>query len=145
MHKKLIKDIIARADHTDMETLECIVIDMMDEIKQRDRDLYKRIEHKLYKLIYGEHLNEELAHEWVSEILNKDGTVGEHWTKSQTDQYAGNYDKCDWYAIMNMVYSDHYNPKFDISMYIDLAKDWLNDKDVSEGKALKYYMYVVCK
>lgn len=145
MHKKLIKDIIARADRTDMEALECVVIGMMDEIKQKDRDLYKRIEHKLYKLVYGEHLNEELAYEWVSEMLNKDGTVGEHWTKSQTDQYSGNYNKCDWYAIMNMVYSDYYNPKFDMNTYVELAKDWLGDKDVGDGKALKYYMYVVCK
>lgn len=145
MHRKLIKEIVRRKNQVDMEELECVVVDMMDELKKRDKDLYKRIEYKLYKLVYGEHLNEELATSWVNEMKNKDGSVGEHWSKVQTDQYAGNYDKWDWYAAMNMIYSDYYNPKFDTSTYIELAKDCIGDKDVGEGKLLRYYMYVVCK
>ena len=46
---------------------------------------------------------------------------------------------------MNMVYSDYYNSKFDINTYIELARDWMNDTDVGEGKTLKYYLHVVCK
>ena len=42
-----------------------------------------------------------------------------------------------------MMYSDYYNQKFDTNKYIELAKDWLNDKDVGDGKTLKYYMLVV--
>ena len=145
MHRKLIKAIVVKENHVDMQELECIVIDMMDEIKKKDKDLYKRIEYKLYKLVYGEHLNEELAYEWVNEMQNKDGTIGEHWGKSQTDQYVGKYNEWDWYVAMNMMYSDYYNPKFDTNTYIELAKDYLNDKDVGEGKLLRYYMYVVCK
>jgi hypothetical protein len=144
MHRKLIKDIIARKDQVDMEELECVVIELIDDLKLRDHDLYKRVEFKLYKMVHGEHLNEELATRWVSRMENKDGTIGEHWTKSQTDQYSGSYNKCDWYAAMNMAYSDYYNPKFDTNTYIDLAKDFLGDKDATEGKMLRYYMFVVC-
>lgn len=145
MHRELIKEIVARKNQIDMEELECIVVDMMDDIKKKDKDLYKRMEYKLYKMIYGEHLNEKLSHKWVSEMENKDGTTGEHWTKSQTDQYANGYNKFDWYAAMNMAYSDYYNPKFDTNTYIELAKDFIDDKDSREGKLLRYYMYVVCK
>jgi len=145
MHKKLIKDIIAKKSQADMEELEHIFIDVMHEIKEKDHDLYKRIEYKLYRLVYGNHLNEELACDWVAHMQNKDGTVGEHWTKAQTDQYANDYNKWDWYVAMNMAHSDHFNPKFDTTTYIELAKDWIDDKDVGEGKTLKYYMYVVCK
>lgn len=50
----------------------------------------------------------------------------------------------DLYAVLNMVYSDFYNPKFDTSIYIELAKDWLKDKDIEGSKLLKYYYFVVC-
>lgn len=50
----------------------------------------------------------------------------------------------DFYAALNMVYSDYYNPKFDTSIYVELAKDWLNDKDIDGAKLLKYYYFVVC-
>lgn len=29
--------------------------------------------------------------------------------------------------------------------YVELAKDWISDKDVGDGKTLKYYMCVVCE
>ena len=74
---------------------------------------------------------------------NKDGTKGQHWSVDQTSQYAGEFNKWDWYAVMNMMYSDYYNQKFDTNTYVELAKDWLNDKDVGYGKTLKYYMLVV--
>lgn len=52
-------------------------------------------------------------------------------------------DKSDFYAIANMVYSDYYNPRFDTNTYVQLAIDWLDDKDVGGDKTLKYYMKVV--
>lgn len=145
MHRKLIKEIIVGKSNASMQELECITVHMIDELKEKDYDAYKRVEHKLYKLVYGEHLNEELATEWVSSMENKDGTHGEHWSKSQTDQFAGSHDKWDWYAAMNMAYSDYYNPKFDTNNYIELANDFVDDKDVTKGKLFRYYFYVVCK
>lgn len=117
---------------------------MIDCLKILDHDMYKHVEYKLYKMVYGEHLSKELAHKWVSKMENKDGTRGAHWTMEQTDQYAGTHNKCDWYAVMNMIYSDYYSPKFDTATYIELAKDWINDADVEEGKTLRYFMHVVC-
>ena len=35
--------------------------------------------------------------------------------------------------------------KLDDNSYVELAKDWISDKDVGDGKTLKYYMYVVCE
>lgn len=145
MHKKLIKEIIAGKSQASMQELECITIQMLDELKEKDYEAYKHLEFKLYKLVYGEHLNEDLATEWVHHMENKDGTHGEHWNKFQTDQYAGEFNKWDWYAALNMVYSDYYNPKYDTNNYIELAKDFINDKDIGEGKVFRYYFYIVCK
>lgn len=144
MHRVLIPKIIENGKHEDMVCLEKIMIEMVDKLKLIDHDTYKSVEYKLYKMVYGEHLNKELAHKWVSKMKNKDGTLGGHWTYEQTVQYAGNYDKYDWYAILNMMYSDYYNPRFDVSTYVDLAKDWFSDKDAEEGKTLNYYLHVVC-
>ena len=144
MHKILIPKIIESGKPEDMECLEHIVLEMVDRLKLIDHDMYKHIEHKLYKMVYGNHLSKELAHKWVSQMENKDGTTGEHWSYEQTSQYAGNYDKNDWYAIMNMMYSDHYNTRFDVATYVELAKDWFVDKDAENGKTLNYYLHVVC-
>lgn len=143
MHRKLIDKIIAEGSNEDMECLKEILIDLIDKLKYSDYDKYKRIELKLYRKVYGDHLTEELAHEWVEEMENKDGTKGEHWSMEETSKYAMNYNKADFYAVLNMMYSDYYNPKFDTSTYIQMAYDWLSDKDVGDGKTLKYYMFVV--
>lgn len=145
MHRILIPKIIEEAKPENMECLEHVMIDMIDYLKVVDHDMYKHVEHKLYKMAYGNHLNKELAHKWVSKMKNKDGTTGPHWTYEQTSVYAGVHDKNDWYAIMNMIYSDHFSPKFDTNTYIELAKDWITDSDIEEGKALRYYTYVVCE
>ena len=145
MHRTLIPKIIEEAKPENMACLEHVMIDMVDCLKIVDHDMYKHVEHKLYRMVYGNHLSAELAHKWVSKMKNKDGTTGPHWTMEQTNAYAGTHDKNDWYAVMNMMYSDHYNPKFDTTTYVELARDWINDADVEEGKTLRYYMHVVCE
>ena len=101
-----------------MEYIECLLDDFVHDLKTENYTEYKSLELDLYKMAYGEHLNEELALEWVSEMENKDGTKGQHWSVGQTSQYAGEFNKCDWYAVMNMMYSDYYNQKFDTNTYI---------------------------
>lgn len=143
MHIELIDRIIKNGSDEDMECLRKILIDLISDLKYTDYDKYKKIELKLYKRVYGEHLNEELAKSWVADMENKDGTKGEHWSIEQTNQYAGNYNKYDFYAIANMMRSDFYNPKLEETTYLQMAKDWLDDKDVGDCKTLKYYMYIV--
>ena len=143
MHRKIIEDIVEQSNPHTMKKLGCIFTEMLDELKLTDYEKYKQLEFKMYCMVYGKHLTEDVAKNWVKSMVNKDGTKGEHWTITQTSQYAGKHDVNDWYAAMNMVYSDYYNPKFDNNVYVELANDYLNDNDVSEGKLLKYYMLVV--
>ena len=143
MHKTLIPIIFEEKKPENMKCFEKIAIEMIDTLKILDHDLYERTEYKLYKMVYGEHLNRELAEKWVSKMENKDGTIGAHWTYEQTSQYADNFNKNDCYAVMNMMYSDHYNIRFDTSTYIELAKDFIKDKDAKDGKILNYYLHVV--
>lgn len=145
MHRTLIPKIIETGKPEDMECLEHLMYKMVDHLRVCDHDMYEHIEHKLYRLVYGQHLSKELAYKWVSQMENKDGTHGEHWSMEQTKAYAGSFDVNDWYAVLNMMYSNYYSPKFDLPVYVELAKDWLDDPDVGEGKTLKYYLHVVCQ
>lgn len=143
MHKYLIEKIISEGSPAQMRELKEVMIESICKLDEKD---YKETELELHEIVYGEHLGEYLAKKWVSSMENKDGTKGGHWTVEQTEsvrrQYAPKMDSNDWYAVLNMMYSDYYNPKFDTSDYIELAKDWLNDKDIGEEKTLKYYYYI---
>ena len=114
----------------------------------------KRHEHK-----YGPHFNEECAEWCVSKMENEDGTMGAHWSIEETTQVAQQYginltsdkfNKYDWFVSLNMIYSDYYRVVMSMfgnsntQFFVELAKAWINDKDVPEGKTWKYFQYVVC-
>lgn len=147
MIKKDIRHIIESGKREDMEKLTYIVDELLEELKEKDEHEYKHIAYKVHKIAYGGHLGRELAEKWCMEMENKDGSHGGHWTWEQTEevrkQYAPQQEASDFYAIMNMAFSDYYNQRFDTATYIQLALDWLNDKDVGGCKTLKYYYKIV--
>ena len=144
MHiKRMIEHIVENGEHEDMECLSEMLTTLIYDLKHTNHTQFEVYEYKLHKMAYGEHLTEDMAKHWVSQMQNKDGSHGEHWTMEQTAQHAGRHNHCDFYAVLNMIYSDYYNPKFDTATYIELANDWLNDSDVPSGKTLKYYLHVV--
>lgn len=113
----------------------------------------------MYEAINGPHFDEEHARYAVAEMENEDGTKGPHWTVEETTSIANQmginlksekHNKWDWYVAMNMIYSDFY--KAVVSMtggtstkhFAELAKAWLCDKDISEGKMWHYYVYIMC-
>ena len=89
-----------------------------------DNKLKSISQKSLYKMVYGKHLSKDLAHRWVESMDNKDGTRGGHWTIDQTNQFAGKHNQNDFYAVLNMMYSDYYNPKFDTTTYVELANEY---------------------
>lgn len=144
MHiKKMVEHIVEQGEHEEMECLSEILIDLIYDLKHTDKTYYHELEYKLHKMAYGEHLTEDMAHKWVENMENKDGTKGAHWTIEQAKSHVGHHNLADFYAVLNMMYSDYYSPSFDTSTYVRLAEDWLNDPDVGAGKTLKYYYYVV--
>lgn len=97
------------------------------------------------------HLTHDEAEEWCDSMVNADGTKGAHWTMEQTEQVASQrgitYDKTDFWAIMNMMYSDFCkiakNHSVDTpGFYADMAKAFLEDSDAVDGKAYAYWMCI---
>ena len=106
------------------------------------------IEEDIYLCVNGEHFDEDLAKQAVSEMINAGGTTGEKWSKERTDEAARivgiTENLWDFYYVINMYYSD-YNTDIgeDITMAAKLSKAFIEDVDVPEGKAYRYYKYVV--
>lgn len=119
----------------------------------------ERLKIERHEAMYGPHFNEESALKAVSKMENEDGSRGEHWSLEETtsiaNQYGINlksekYNKYDWYVALNMVRSDYYRAVVTmtssdhIKYFVELAKAWLNDKDIEEGKMWYYYCYIMC-
>ena len=117
----------------------------------------ERLKIERHEAMYGPHFNEECALKAVSKMENEDGSRGEHWSLEETtsiaNQYGINlkgekYNKYDWYVALNMIRSDYYRAVVTmtssdhIKYFVELAKAWLNDKDIEEGKMWYYYCYI---
>jgi len=99
-----------------------------------------------------EELDKETAEHWTREMKNEDGTTGPHWSMEQTkkvmEQHKINCDPIEFYAAMNMMYSDYSKVAKEFGVdsaayYAKLAKAFLEDKDAGKGKLKRYYECVV--
>lgn len=113
----------------------------------------------MYEAINGPHFDEEHARYAVEGMENEDGTKGPHWAVEETTSVANQmginlksekHNKWDWYVAMNMIYSDYYKAvvamtgSANTKHFAELAKAWLCDKDIDEGKMWHYYVYLMC-
>lgn len=99
----------------------------------------------------GEFTKED-AKRWVSKMQNSDGSSGGHWSMEQTEQIREQRGyKCEpsqFYAAMNMMYSDYYPVGKDYGVntaefYAALAHAFLDDKDGGDDKLTKYYECII--
>lgn len=141
-YAELIKKYVDDATEEDMEMLTHKTDKFVEEVREHHPDL---VEHYLMKvdLILNPHFSKETSKYAVSKLKNKDGTTGEHWNYETTSKVleSKGYDfkHCDWYYVLNMIYSDYYKTGRSDDTYIELACDFLDDKDAPEDKAKKYY------
>lgn len=103
----------------------------------------------LYTFLYGSHFCESTARKAVDGMKNKDGSYGESITKATSDETAKklgivfvHFNEWDWYYAVNMVASDYYGV-VDQATYYKIARAWLEDIDVPQGKAFRYWWKVV--
>ena len=99
-----------------------------------------------------QHLTHDEAEEWCDSMVNADGTKGCHWTLEQTQDVAKQRgitcDKNDFWAAMNMMYSDYgkvakmYSVD-NTNFYADMAAAFLQDKDAVDGKLVEYWEFIV--
>lgn len=119
-----------------------------EEHHKADKHETSHVEHAAHPA----HLTLEDAKRWMSKMQNADGTKGCHWTLEQTQDVAKqrniNCDPNDFWAAMNMMYSDYCTVARSYSadnqnFYADMAAAFLRDKDAVPGKIVKYLDVIV--
>lgn len=115
-----------------------------EEHHKADKHEAAHVEHAAHPA----HLTLEDAKRWTSKMQNADGTKGCHWTLEQTQDVAKQRnitcDPNDFWAVMNMMYSDYCQVAKRQSVdtpgfYADMAKAFLEDADAADGKAYLYW------
>lgn len=137
--KSLIAD-IRRENKLDIDVIiDCLTNALIECEEDCDKSAYIDI----YRKAYGDSITKDIAHNWVRSFRVTDNSGREHgekWTMEQTTDVGNrmgvdwnNITKCDWYVVMNMEYSKHfetakaYGNETDPIWFAHIAKDeWCN-------------------
>lgn len=146
MHKEYIDKIIMSGNDSQMHELKEVLVDTISYIKNKDENVYNKIECDLYEIAEGKTLTEEKAKEWVSKMIPR-----AKWTLNDIKQIASKYQLnipiIPAYVIMNMLYSDFSDVLGEndtneiIEKYIKAAEDWYYDEDAKHTEDEKLYCY----
>ncbi len=114
-------------------------------------DEYKMTGEGHEKWEMSKRLDKQTAEEWTRKMKNADDSRGGHWTMEQTEdvrkQHGYSLDPVEFYAAMNMCYSDYCEVARafgvnSVGFYAELANAFLDDKDANDGKIALYYEYI---
>ena len=152
-YKKMVATAVASNDPSLMNNINDVIDEFLCETECECSHCYWKLIRRLHCAVYGPHFDEKMAKYAVSQMMNDDGTKGEHWTPTNTLAVANSsnivftsttFNEWDWYFTLNMMYSDYFKYlASNTDAYVNLAKLYLNDADVPVGKAYRYWSYVV--
>lgn len=102
----------------------------------------------------NKHFTKEDAERWTKGMKNSDGTSGAHWTMDQTTQVMQqrgiNCKPEEFYAVMNMLYSDFGKiaKKYGVDapeFWAEMTKAFIDDPDAKGDKVSSYYNMIASK
>ena len=143
--EEYIEKIVDNGKIEDMQELSELLEDIMEIIKDYDKECYEDFEMKLYEMAYGNHLNKSMA----QDIVNKMRPYGQRWSYEesrnlQEQRGIKDIDPIEFFVVMNSAYND-YKDIFseDIEGYIRFTIDFIKDEDAKEGKVFAYFTQIV--
>lgn len=140
--EKYIRKIVNDGDRREMEELSAILVEVVDIIKKYDEDCYDEYKKKLYKMAYGNQINEEVAEDIVREMK----PVGQRWSINETEQMQRDYgmdniDPVSFFLTINMAFNDYRDVFGDnLDTYIRFSKAFICDEDAKPNKILNYFL-----
>ena len=139
--KKMIQKIANDGNINEMEELSDILDEVICVIKDYDEKLYEKYKMELYRMAYGDKLNEEMAEKIVSKMRPYKQRWSLDETRSMQEEYGiMDIDEYDFFVVINSAFNDFRNLFEDnIDMYIRYTEDFINDEDAKEGKVFKYF------
>ena len=96
---------------------------------------------ELYVCPFG---SRKLAEKAAAGFKNKDGTTGAHWKYEDVEDVARKHNVepdeiPEFYFVLNMMYSDYAKQSRTVEDYVELAMDFIDDKDAPADKAARYF------
>ena len=139
--KKMIQKIANDGNINEMEELSDILDEVICVIKDYDEQLYEKYKMELYRMAYGDKLNEEMAEKIVSKMRPYKQRWSLDETRSMQEEYGiMDIDEYDFFVVINSAFNDFRNLFEDnIDMYIRYTEDFINDEDAKEGKVFRYF------
>lgn len=140
--ERYIRKIVNDGDRREMEELSDILVEVVDIIKKYDEDCYDDYKKKLYKMAYGNQINEEVAKELVREMK----PTGERWSINETEQMQRDYgldniNPVSFYLVMNQGFNDYRDVFGDnLDTYIRYTEAFICDEDAKPNKVLNYFL-----
>lgn len=138
--KEYLQMIIKNGKQEDMEELGDIFSDVMNELKEYDKNDYMEYKHKLCGMAYNYQIDKDLA----KDIVDNMKPLGEYWSIETIKNVIGNttHSLEDVYVVMNSLANDYQNiiSLDDTDTYIKMAYAWLDDIDRKEHKVWKYFV-----
>lgn len=140
--ERYIRKIVNDGNRQEMEELSDILVEVVDIIKKYDEDCYDEYKKKLYKMAYGNQINEEVAKEIVREMK----PAGQRWSINETEQMQRDYgmdniDPVSFYLVMNQGFNDYRDVFGDnLDTYIRYAEAFICDEDAKPNKVLNYFL-----
>lgn len=134
--KKILTNAITSGS-VGLDELKDLFIDLFDDLRRSDKEMYDELTLKIYEHIYGCTIPKEYAEEIVKQMK----PYGEKWNYEQVQNYNKGYNKSEFYLVMNMFYNDY--GKIignDNSNYVRFTEAWFDDIDGKENKTFNYFM-----
>jgi len=136
-----------------MEELTTEIDADLAEMKTSCPDCYWKLCRTMHEVVYDSHFTEYLAKYAVSAMITSDGSPAEYFNAMESEALAASigidfnvvkFNKWDWYFTMNMMHADYASYlTTNKDAYVNFSKMYLMDVDAPEGKAYKYWAYVV--
>lgn len=142
--KECIDEIVKSGNTEDMEKLSEIMENAIYDVKNYNEEKYNKYKLKLYTMIYGNVLSENMA----EEITHKMKPDGEHWTLEQTNNVKQQYgldqiSDVDFYVVMNMAWNDYKNIFGEnLENYVKYTKAFILDEDAKKDKVFIYFTQI---
>lgn len=139
--EEIIQVIVDNGRIEDMEALSDMLEDALEIIENYDKECYDKSLMELYKMAYGNKLNQNIA----EEIISKMKPYGKRWSleetrKIQEQREINNISPIDFYVVLNSSYNDFHNLFGDnIEDYIRYTIDFIEDEDAKPDKIFIYY------
>lgn len=144
---RTFKEIAEMYAHSDadcgMKELTYMTDKFVQEMSEKDHVAVEKFlcDLELFVCPFG---SRKMAEKATMGLKNKDGTVGPHWKYEDVEDVARKHDISaseipEFFFVLNMIYSDYAKSGRSVEEYVELAIDFIDDKDAPKDKTARYF------